>query len=151
MTGRRFVGANLDWSGLPEVHDVERRAVQWLAYSRGEELPSGSVKLFEDFIGAMIEAGHVKPIGPGLARKLKNFGFAVTKDVKTGSRRVPESVRAERITICRSCPLYNKAKGWCKHPDCGCLMTRKVRWASTECPVGHWGEHFETGEDDGDD
>lgn len=140
---RKFAKVNLDWSDLPERYKPMRRLAQWHAYKRGEELPTGTVVAFEKFIVGMIERGFIKAVGPGAARMLKNFGFAVAKHVATGRKKVPEAIRVERITICRECPLYNTAKGTCRHPECGCVMQRKVRWASTECAIGNWGEYHD--------
>lgn len=76
---------------------------------------------------------------PGMIRKTANFAKATVRDVRTGRGRVSEEVRTHRMRLCRGCELYNGKKGTCKHPACGCVMTRKTRWASTECPIGRWG------------
>jgi len=147
---RQFVGANIDWRGLvcQSEQASERRAEQWRIYNEGtaeeiaDHFPGRRLERFDDFILKMIDRGELTIVEPGIVRKAKNFAKAVRRDGKRGRLRVPREVRTERMTICRACPLYNRAKGWCKHPKCGCLMTRKTHWASAECPVGKWGEWF---------
>lgn len=79
---------------------------------------------------------------PGFVSKAKNFAKAVVEDVKAGSRRVSQDVYTDRMTLCRACGLYNRQKGTCGHPDCGCVMQRKAKWASQECPIGKWGKQI---------
>lgn len=111
-------------------------------FSAGAEVLD--VKRFEQLAGFYYRQGRVEISGePTIGRRAVNFGRAVVRHVRTAAKKVPESIRRERITICRGCELYNKAKGTCRHPRCGCVMTRKVRWASTECPIGLWGRFYE--------
>ena len=147
---QRFKGASIDWRGLRGQSEAsaERRAEQWRIYNEGtdEEIaahfPGRRLEHFDGFIEKMIDRGELTIVEPGLLRKAKNFAKAVKHDRARDRLRVPAEVRTQRMEICRACPLYNKAKGWCKHPACGCVMTRKTSWASTECPVGKWGEWF---------
>lgn len=93
--------------------------------------------------GLLAELSELGGLDPSLAKKAGNFSKAIAKDVKRKGVRVPEKVRGRRMTLCRSCELYNQEKGTCRHPRCGCVMQRKTRWASSECPIGRWGEWFE--------
>lgn len=93
---------------------------------------------------------------PSIIGRAKNLRDAVVRDRDRGRLRVPEAVRAARLNACRSnqCGLYNSEKGWCRHPSCNCVMSRKTRWAAAECPVGIWGEWFpilDNGGSDGGD
>lgn len=83
---------------------------------------------------------------PGLIAKIKHFTKAVVEDVKVGQPRVSQEVYTARMTLCRACGFYNDKKGTCGHPDCGCVMQRKAKWASQECPIGKWGKQITEGE-----
>jgi hypothetical protein len=150
--GGVFIGVDLDFSGLRDCPATERRLANWKRYNAGETLEPDIVtaERFEAWIAHGLEEGTIVAIGPGMVKKAGNLLAAVKKDRATGKRRVSAEVRTERLTICRECPakLYNKAKGTCLHPKCGCVMTRKTRWSSTECPVGYWGEDFSNGGSD---
>ena len=111
-------------------------------FRAGDELLD--VDRFEKLAGFYYRQGRIDIEGePSIGKKAANFGRAVLRHVATAGKKVPESVRRERITICRGCELYNKAKGTCRHPRCGCVMQRKARWASTDCPIGLWGRFYE--------
>jgi hypothetical protein len=148
---RQFAGAKLDWRGL-RSSSIDRRLEQWRIYNDGtdEEIshhfPGQRLALFDSWIEKMIEAGELEFVEPGLIQKAVNLTKAIRKEARRPGVKVPKEVRTERMTICRGCPMYNRAKGWCKHPGCGCLMTRKTAWASATCPVGKWGEFYETEE-----
>jgi hypothetical protein len=153
--GKRFEGVEMDFSGLGYVGLTRRtflmmweayQAKLWEAHGEGP----GARRLFpteasigglENRIWSLIELDRLKIIDPGIIRKVANFSRAVVEDVKTGRKRVSNEVRTHRMTICRSCELYNLKKGTCKHPKCGCVMQKKTRWSSSECPIGRWGKH----------
>lgn len=88
---------------------------------------------------------------PSVTRKLVNFGLAMVEGVKTGFKKVPLSVYAERKEHCDKCEL-NKNQT-CAHPKCGCPINKrllsvlgvpgKLELASQECPMGHWGKYEE--------
>lgn len=46
--------------------------------------------------------------------------------------------RLERVAICQACEQYRKPTKQCK--ECGCLVSLKVSWADTACPLGKWSE-----------
>jgi hypothetical protein len=151
---RRFLGANLDFSGL-RSSSSERRAEQWRIYNHGtdaeiaEHFPGLRLQRFEGWIEKLIQRGEIEVVEPGAIRKAVNLAKAVKQSAKRKlPGKVPAEIRAERLEICRGCPLYNRAKGWCKHPSCGCVMSRKTWWASQSCPVGKWGEFFKGERDD---
>jgi len=49
---------------------------------------------------------------------------------------VKNSIRKERLKICKSCEHYFKLTGNCK--KCGCFMRVKTSLSFTECPIGLW-------------
>ncbi len=42
----------------------------------------------------------------------------------------------KRYSLCKACPVFNKALRQCK--ACGCLMFLKVRVLYFRCPLGKW-------------
>jgi len=55
------------------------------------------------------------------------------------SERVSDSVRDERMSICKACPEMLKFTTSCK--KCGCFMNVKTRLAESECPLQKWGKY----------
>lgn len=79
---------------------------------------------------------------PGFFTKSVNFAKAVVVDVQDGRPRVSEEVFQSRLATCRGCGLFNRRKVICGHPQCGCQLKVKARWASMECPIGRWGKQL---------
>ena len=82
-----------------------------------------------------IKANIEYPSTVGLA---KNFGKAVTKHVLSGMKKVTDDQYQERINTCNQCERLDKEHGRCMHPDCGCFVAVKARWASEDCPEKKW-------------
>jgi hypothetical protein len=78
------------------------------------------------------------PEGPGLLRQAFNYGRAVGRHIGNGRREVPETVAADRLSVCRNCDDCDQASLVCRHAQCGCQLLTKTRWASEACPLGHW-------------
>lgn len=82
--------------------------------------------------------------GPSLVRKAVNFTKAVTKHVRTGAKKVPPDVQAERLAKCKGCEYFGLARpGECGHKQCGCFLKTKIEWATSFCPDGLWGAFVE--------
>jgi uncharacterized paraquat-inducible protein A len=66
----------------------------------------------------------------------------VAKDALTGNLHMADAEKQEkRLSICRECEYLekshlDKAAGTCK--QCGCLMTMKVKFNNSACPLGKW-------------
>jgi hypothetical protein len=52
--------------------------------------------------------------------------------------------RLKRVEICHSCEHYRRSVKQCT--ICGCLVSLKITWANTRCPVDKWLE-VEGGQD----
>jgi hypothetical protein len=50
--------------------------------------------------------------------------------------RVEDSIKDERMAICRECPFLIKITGQCS--KCGCFMEAKTRLPNASCPEGKW-------------
>lgn len=50
--------------------------------------------------------------------------------------RVEESIKDERMSICKQCPFFIKITGQCS--KCGCIMEAKTRLPHAECPEDKW-------------
>lgn len=57
------------------------------------------------------------------------------KSARRKMRPVAEGVKAERLSICKTCEHYTH-HGQCM--QCGCYMPLKVRFAGSECPINKW-------------
>lgn len=79
---------------------------------------------------------------PGMLQRAMNFAQAAAVHVVTGLDTVSAEQRAERLAICKACPLYNG--NICTHSKCGCGISEqatfidKLNWASSTCPDGKW-------------
>ena len=141
---RRFLDVAIDWQGLRGSGlQIGRRLEQWRIYKEGtaeeiaDHFPGRRLEHFDAFVLKKLGSGELAIVEPGVVAKVSSFAKAVTRDVRTGRRRVPRPVRARRMEECRSCELYNQRKGTCR--SCGCVMTRKTHWSGVECPIGRWG------------
>ncbi len=94
-------------------------------FSKGIEVHPGFLEAFARWLNNAIERGEVVPVEPGLFRKAVNLSKATAKHAKKKGLKVPAEVRAERLELCRACELYNREKGTCRHPDCGCVIDSK--------------------------
>jgi hypothetical protein len=83
-----------------------------------------------------------KPVqtqSPSFIEKAKNFTKSVINHVAKGMVKVSDTVKQERMDICKSCPFFNQTDP--KNPTCnkcGCFLDVKTGWASEKCPEGKW-------------
>ena len=94
---------------------------------------------------AMVNATcSADPQQPGVIRRAMNFARAAAEHIRTGRKLVSDEVRAERLSVCQSCPLL--VGGICSHPKCGCPVKvarefiDKLGWQSSKCPISKWKE-----------
>lgn len=76
---------------------------------------------------------------PSIIEKASNFTNSVIKYVSNGMVNVSDSIKQERMEICRACPFFNETNP--KNPTCnkcGCFLEVKTGWASEKCPEGKW-------------
>ena len=84
----------------------------------------------DTYVRFEIEAGNIKE--PGLLEKAVNFTDAISNHILDGLSDVTEEEFDRRISICKSCPLFNPNAESCI--ICGCSMTLKARWRTGNCP-----------------
>tara|TARA_R100000406_G_scaffold88393_1_gene73708 strand:- start:531 stop:875 length:345 start_codon:yes stop_codon:yes gene_type:complete len=75
-----------------------------------------------------------KESGPSLVQKALNFGEAIVEHVADGMTKVSKNELSARLTICGKC--VHNINGTCN--QCGCILTTKASWRSSECPKGFW-------------
>jgi len=77
---------------------------------------------------------------PGLGRLAKNFSGAVKRAavaaVKGDQVYVDDLTKESRLAICNMCELRVGSR--CSHPDCGCFLAEKTKYATEECPESRW-------------
>jgi len=66
------------------------------------------------------------------ATKIKESSVDFLED---SNLKVPEHIREERLTICKSCPQLHDV-GLCK--ICSCYMPLKTYLSSVSCPLKKW-------------
>lgn len=76
--------------------------------------------------------------GPGITKLVENFTKAVINHAKDGMRKVTEEQYKDRLTVCSQCDFQDNDR--CKHMSCGCVLSKKARWRSENCPMGKWPE-----------
>ena len=65
-----------------------------------------------------------------------NFLKAVARHVVDGARKVSKKILKLRLEQCDKCVFHKKNR--CTHMTCGCVLTKKARWKSEDCPIGRW-------------
>jgi ribosomal protein L32 len=70
-------------------------------------------------------------------KKTTNISKSFLNHMMNGFRPVNNSVRQERLDICKKCELYQESNKTCK--ECGCYLEIKTSWVSESCPEGKWG------------
>ena len=83
---------------------------------------------------------------PSLSEQGKNlakFTFEVVKSgitiaptTSTKSVFVSEEKQKERLDICKKCDYFSYKQSRCR--QCGCFMTQKVKFETSECPIQKW-------------
>jgi hypothetical protein len=74
--------------------------------------------------------------GKGLVEKAINFSKAVVKHVYNGAKNCTDEESNRRISLCETCDRFNKSDRTCF--ECGCFLDLKVKWESSQCPLGKW-------------
>jgi isopropylmalate/homocitrate/citramalate synthase len=78
-----------------------------------------------------IEIGY-----PSKIKMARSLGAAAVKHTVAGMpKRSPDQIAAA-MKICRACPSYISGDERCT--KCGCKMPRKIKWATTKCPLKKW-------------
>jgi hypothetical protein len=67
---------------------------------------------------------------------LTYFAKAVARHVVDGARKVSKKIYKERLEQCHKCVFHKRNR--CSHMKCGCVLTKKARWNSEDCPIGRW-------------
>ena len=80
-----------------------------------------------------------KPKLPGKIEMAKNFTKAIANHVADGMTKVEPEELERRLEICNPCPQRNNNS--CS--ICGCGLSDKASWRSSECPIGKWEESDE--------
>lgn len=78
------------------------------------------------------------PEPPGMLQRAGNFAQALWQHTLDGFTTVDDAEYERRLAICRGCPSFDSQPVVCRHPSCGCLLTTKARWASSQCPLSRW-------------
>tara|TARA_Y100000310_G_scaffold302473_1_gene339840 strand:- start:197 stop:628 length:432 start_codon:yes stop_codon:yes gene_type:complete len=65
-----------------------------------------------------------------------NFIKAVSRHIVDGGRKVSKKIFKKRLEECDKCVFHKKNR--CSHMQCGCVLTKKARWKSEDCPIGRW-------------
>jgi len=77
---------------------------------------------------------------PGLGKLAANFSGAVkraaTAAIKGNEVLVDSLTKETRLAICSMCEMRVGSR--CSHPDCGCFLDAKTKFATEECPLGLW-------------
>ena len=67
--------------------------------------------------------------------KVAQFTKELTKYIKEGAPNVTPDEYEERLKTCEVCPYISK-RFTCN--ECGCNMTVKSKWSTSECPKNRW-------------
>lgn len=79
---------------------------------------------------------------PNLTTRIMNFLPALTSHLMTGSRKTTQEEMAQRLAVCKECPLF--MANTCTHDSCGCnikdtqVFLNKLYWADQKCPLDKW-------------
>lgn len=100
-------------------------------------------------LGRVVEASSIRracnspPVRPNLFRRAINFTKATAKHLLHGSPKASSDEIQRRMSICRTCDLFDGKI--CTHKRCGCNVNtehkflNKLAWADQSCPDKHWG------------
>jgi len=76
---------------------------------------------------------------PGMLEMAKNLmrdGAKIVNNAVAGnSTLVEDSVRDNRLSICRACPKFTPEE---RCVECGCFMKVKSAFVTSVCPLGKW-------------
>jgi len=71
---------------------------------------------------------------PSLLKKALSLGEALATHVADGMGKVSKVQMATRLAVCERCP--HRAASECT--KCGCTLTVKAAWRTSECPDERW-------------
>ena len=78
--------------------------------------------------------------GPSIDQKTKNFLKSATDVIQSMVRGdhvfTTTEIREDRQKICEGCERRDAMNNTCL--ECGCLLTMKIAFAASECPIGKW-------------
>tara|TARA_R110002012_G_scaffold278308_2_gene465883 strand:- start:2265 stop:2690 length:426 start_codon:yes stop_codon:yes gene_type:complete len=80
------------------------------------------------------EAIQTPKKSPSLFQKALNLGEALANHVADGMEKVSKKQMATRLSVCQRCPFL--AGSECT--KCGCNLSVKASWRSSECPDKRW-------------
>ncbi len=83
---------------------------------------------------------------PSLLTKAAGFAKSIVEQITAGNPKVSDEEYARRLGICENCPsgLCDKTSEEWVCRACGCslqgnaILPSKARWATQDCPRGHW-------------
>lgn len=117
---------------VAEHYSAERMAADWTEYL--EQIMADEPEGFTTpGLGADRDSVPLAVKGLHFARAL---GRRFVQTVKGGETYVGDDVYTARLAVCDGCPLRKADE--CSHPDCGCNLIRKARWATEDCPIAKW-------------
>jgi len=94
-----------------------------------------SVPNSKDFPATPIKTEEkVEPKSPSLFAKALNLGEALANHVADGMSKVTKEQMADRLSVCQRCPFISG--GNCT--KCGCILSVKAGWKTSECPDNRW-------------
>jgi len=67
---------------------------------------------------------------------IQEFINSVANYAKNGFKNVPENIRQDRLSICKSCEFLIESTVQCA--KCGCFLAIKTKWATEKCPIDKW-------------
>ena len=76
---------------------------------------------------------------PGTIKMAANFGKSLAAHVADGLQKVEAPELQRRLEICTLCDQRNDDR--CS--VCGCYLSEKASWRSSECPLGKWNQKLE--------
>ncbi len=81
-----------------------------------------------------------KPKMPGMGKLAKNFSGAAKRAAKAAIKGeavfVNKLTKDTRLAICNMCELRSGSR--CSHPECGCFLQEKTKYATETCDEGKW-------------
>lgn len=95
-----------------------------------------SVDLINHINNSKNSSKPVQSQPPSFIEKTKNFTKSIINHISSGMIKVSDSVKQERMNICKSCPFFNSENITCN--KCGCFLEIKTGWASEKCPEDKW-------------
>lgn len=73
-------------------------------------------------------------------KRIKNFSVSLKDIILDGFDRVSPRRKKKRLDICNSCKFKTIEKGFDTCGICGCVLSVKSHFKSSNCPKGFWEE-----------